>query len=518
MAYRRGPPLASQILEAMKLTITKKLFFTIILVTACVIGLIVLLTKVSIGNGFGRYLARVELRKVEPVARHIEKLYKEHGDWEFLETDPDLVWREMQRAMAPKEAMDEKRREELVTRADDDFGELSTPKTPHAPTRHHFLLFHPLGIPPHIMELLHRVSLFNADKNRLWGEGSANLTIANLPLTVDGKQVGYLALAPGTSLYSEIESNFVDEQNRNLLLIALAGFCAATIASMMLSSHLLAGIKALSKGTHKLASLDFSTRLDASSSDEIGELAKDFNFLAETLEKQDQKSKQWVSDTSHELRTPIAILRAQVEAFQDGVQQANPKTLAVLHKEIMSLSKLVDDLYWLARFDVGKLTDTLMPMDIIVCLQDVLFTFEERFKEKNLTVDTSDLFDGEIVINADRNRIKQVFMNLLENSLRYTDAGGIVKLSSDVTDRDVILKIEDSAPAVPRAALPQVFERFFRVESSRSRDFGGAGLGLAICKSIIEAHDGHIAAAPSVLGGLKIELKLPLAGNDKDAG
>ena len=117
------------------------------------------------------------------------------------------------------------------------------------------------------------------------------------------------------------------------------------------------------------------------------------------------------------------------------MQDANPKTLAVLHKEIMSLSKLVDDLYWLARFDVGRLTDTLVPMDIVVCLQDVLFTFEDRFKDKNITVDTTELAEG-----------------------------------------------------------------------------------LSICKSIIEAHDGTISAMPSVLGGLKIEIKLPLAGGDGHAG
>ena len=499
----------------MKLTITKKLFFTIMLVTACVIALIVVLTKASIGNGFGKYLAQVELRKVEPVARHLEKLYEKHGNWEFLESKQEVVWHEMQRAMVPEQTWQKSEKE-----PNHGFPPESdiTDGIPHPPHRHQFLLFHPLGIPPHIMELLHRVSIFNADKNRLWGEGSANINLANLPLTSGGKQVGYLALAPGASLYSEIESNFVDEQNKNLLLIAVIGFCVATVASVLLSNHLLAGIKALSKGTHELASLDFSTRLETTSSDEIGQLARDFNLLAETLEKQDQKSKQWISDTSHELRTPIAILRAQVEAFQDGVQDANPKTLAVLHKEIMSLSKLVDDLYWLARFDVGRLTDTLVPMDIVVCLQDVLFTFEDRFKDKNITVDTTELAEGDLVINADRNRIKQVFMNLLENSLRYTDPGGVVKLASTTLDEDVVLKIEDSAPAVPKAVLAQIFERFFRVESSRSRDYGGAGLGLSICKSIIEAHDGTISAMPSVLGGLKIEIKLPLAGGDGHAG
>lgn len=521
MAFQRDRPPVYQALDLMKLTITKKLFFTVILVTAAVIGMISFLMKESIGSGFGRYLAQVELRKVETVARRMETLYGRNGNWEFLDSDPDFVWHEMQRAMVPPN--DQAANGQMVGNfphhfSPEDFGKPST--VPHPPdvNRHRqYPLFHPLGIPPHIMELLHRVAIFNSDKNRIWGIPSASLNLASLPLTSNGKQIGYLALAPGPSLYSEIEASFVEEQNRNLVLIAFFGFLIATMASMALSKHLLSGIKALSKGTHRLATSDFSVRLDASSSDEIGQLAKDFNYLAQALQEQDEKSKQWVSDTSHELRTPIAILRAQVEAFQDGVQEINAKTLGVLHKEVMSLSKLVDDLYWLARFDVGKLTDKLMPMDLTACIQDVVLAFEERLKDRNISIDTSDLYEGDLVIAADSNRIKQVLINLLENSMRYTDTGGMVKITTEKADGKVVISCEDSAPAVPDALLAQIFERFFRVESSRSRDFGGAGLGLAICKSIVEAHGGTIVASHSMLGGLKITIELPQVGGPVNA-
>jgi two-component system sensor histidine kinase BaeS len=167
--------------------------------------------------------------------------------------------------------------------------------------------------------------------------------------------------------------------------------------------------------------------------------------------------------------------------------------------------------------------DTLMPMDICTCLHDAVSSFEDRFKDRNITVDTSELAESGLIINGDSNRIKQVFINLLENSLRYTDDGGTIKISSkkdhpQENPSQVVIRFEDSAPAVPQAVIEQIFERFFRVESSRSRDFGGAGLGLSISKSIVEAHNGAISAAPSVLGGLKIEIRLPLVGSGRAGG
>ncbi|MCC7528361.1 MAG: hypothetical protein IT342_07550 [Candidatus Melainabacteria bacterium] len=218
-----------------------------------------------------------------------------------------------------------------------------------------------------------------------------------------------------------------------------------------------------------------------------------------------------MADTSHELRTPIAILRAQVEAFQDGIQEVTPKTLQVLHTEIMGLSKLVDDLHWLARFDVGSLKHSFVPVDVVSTLQDVSDLFEERYAEKELTIDKSGITSESCTVYADNNRMRQVFINLLENSLRYTDKGGKLKFSIEKSPTAIVLRFDDSHPGIPDELMPKVFDRFFRVECSRSRELGGSGLGLAICKTIIEAHSGSINASKSDLGGIRIEIVLPTA-------
>jgi two-component system sensor histidine kinase BaeS len=227
--------------------------------------------------------------------------------------------------------------------------------------------------------------------------------------------------------------------------------------------------------------------------------------------EQDNNHKQWMADTSHELRTPIAILRAQVEAFQDGVQEVNPKTLQVLHSEIMGLSKLVDDLHWLSNLDVGNLKHSFVPLDVVSTLQDVADMFEERYAEKQVSIDTSGITGEACTVYADNNRMRQVFINLLENSLRYTDNGGKLKLSVEKSPSAVVLSFDDSEPGVSEELLPKIFDRFFRVEPSRSRELGGSGLGLAICRTIVEAHSGTISASKSELGGIKIQIVLPTA-------
>lgn len=229
------------------------------------------------------------------------------------------------------------------------------------------------------------------------------------------------------------------------------------------------------------------------------------------IESPESNHKQWMADTSHELRTPIAILRAQVEAFQDGVQEVNPKTLHILHSEIMGLSKLVDDLHWLSNLDVGNLKHSFVPLDVVSTLHDVADMFEDRYAQKDVTIDKSGITGEGCTVYADNNRMRQVFINLLENSLRYTDSGGTLKLSIEKSPSAVVLSFDDSKPGVPEEMLPKIFDRFFRVEPSRSRELGGSGLGLAICKTIVEAHSGTISASKSALGGIKIQIVLPTA-------
>lgn len=309
----------------------------------------------------------------------------------------------------------------------------------------------------------------------------------------------------------QLRQEFDNKQALELLLVAIAISATAFASSYYLARDLTEAVRTISEGTRKLVDGDVSTRIENQRSDEFGQLGNELNSLAASLDNQDQNHRQWMADTSHELRTPIAILRAQVEAFQDGVQEVTPKTLQVLHAEIMGLSKLVDDLHWLARFDVGNLKHSFIPLDVSSTLQDIADIFEERFAEKGLTIDNSGIVNESCTVYADSNRMRQVFINVLENSLRYTDSGGKLRLSMKKSPSAVTLRFDDSAPGIPDELIGKIFDRFFRVEASRSRELGGSGLGLAICKTIIEAHSGSITASKSDLGGIRIEIVLPTA-------
>ncbi len=317
-------------------------------------------------------------------------------------------------------------------------------------------------------------------------------------------------------LVSEIQSEFVSEQLRNLLMITVTAFGCAAVPTFLVSQYWLNGINTILQASRKLSSGDYSTRIEDKRQDELGELAREFNALAKALEEADQTQRQWVADTSHELRTPIAILRAQVEAFQDGVQAINAKTLTVLHNEVMALNKLVDDLHWLARHDVGQVQSRLNPTTLASSIRELVEGVKERFDAKKLTIDDTGLATVEtVMVNADVNRMRQVFSNLLENSFRYTNPGGTVKISGEANSTSLILRVDDSEPGVPAEMLPKMFDRFFRVEQSRSRSLGGSGLGLSICKNFVSEHGGTIEALPSPLGGVRMEIKLPIVAEEK---
>lgn len=261
--------------------------------------------------------------------------------------------------------------------------------------------------------------------------------------------------------------------------------------------------------------------------DEVGELVEGFNFLLARLEEAsaqkhqeerrrlaekeclEQSLRHWMADTSHELRTPIAVLRAQIEAIQDGIHAADAGTLSVLHRQVMGMSQLVDDLHTLARSDVGELNCQANPVTPLGLVDDTVTSFRERYAAAGLEITWGDCPDVEPVVLGDACRLVQVFANLLENSRRYSDAGGGLRICCDADDHLVRIVFEDSPPGVPADALPRLFERFYRVDGSRSRDRGGSGIGLAVCKSIVTAHGGSISAAASPLGGLRVTVTLP---------
>jgi len=233
------------------------------------------------------------------------------------------------------------------------------------------------------------------------------------------------------------------------------------------------------------------------------------NHLA--LVAAERAHRQWVADTSHELRTPITILGMHLEAMRDGVFPINETTLGVLSDTVNGMERLVRDLHQLAATDAGAHAYQLEPVDMADLIDEACAAFGASFLAHKLTLSQAVLTPFPVLVNADRQRLNQVLANLLGNTLRYTDEGGQARITLDLLDASRCrIRIDDSAPGVPDAALARMFERFFRVDESRSRAGGGSGLGLAICQGILQAHGGIVTAAHSELGGICVEIVLPL--------
>jgi two-component system sensor histidine kinase BaeS len=229
------------------------------------------------------------------------------------------------------------------------------------------------------------------------------------------------------------------------------------------------------------------------------------------MEHNEEARRRWVADISHELRTPLTFLRSQVEAILDGVRQPTTESVKAVHNEIMRFTRLVDDLYQLSMSDVGAQTYRKDEVAVSEVIQQAVSIFSPDFSAKSIALHCEAI--DNVTVFGDAERLRQLFGNLLDNSLKYTDPGGELRIRVCKDSGRVMIDFQDSAPGVPETELEKLFERLYRLESSRSRATGGAGLGLAICRNIVEAHEGTILAKPSPLGGVWIRVNLPCYGS-----
>ena len=231
--------------------------------------------------------------------------------------------------------------------------------------------------------------------------------------------------------------------------------------------------------------------------------------MAQALEKHQQTQQQWLVDISHELRTPLAILRGEIEAMQDGVRTVTPQGLDSLHMEVMHLSRIVRDLHDLSLIESRSFSSEPAAVNLQEILTETLDCFRTRLNQRGIRLDMHETIAGDILILADADRLKQVFSNLLENTLRYAKVPGVLKISLEAGSGELSASFEDSGPGVPEESLALLFDRLYRVDRARSREHGGSGLGLAICKSIVESFGGKIGASNSPTGGLKVSMVFP---------
>ena len=321
--------------------------------------------------------------------------------------------------------------------------------------------------------------------------------------------VGWLGLRKHERPTHHLDVEFIRQQSQTFYAIGSVALILAFVVTFVLSRHLLAPVKELEKGTRALISRRFDTRIAVKSHDELGQLAAGFNAMAQALEKHQQTQQQWLVDISHELRTPLAILRGEIEAMQDGVRTVTRQGLDSLHLEVMHLGRIVRDLHDLSLIESRNFSTEPAAINPLEILAETLECFRTRLNQRGIRLDMHETMEGDILILADADRLKQVFSNLLENTLRYSKVPGVLKISIEAGAGEFSASFEDSGPGVPEESLALLFDRLYRVDRARSREHGGSGLGLAICKSIVESFGGKIEASNSPAAGLKVSMVFP---------
>ena len=389
--------------------ITGKLFLAIF--ATCIVLLISMhwAVRISFERGFIDYIKRGNEQRLTMLGDALSEQYEQHGDWKFLRNNDRFIFQLLRTF--------ERDNDERPPGGPGPHGEPGPMPGPGPRP----------DMPPHGW----RTQFWVVDQQGRVLVGPR----APVPqdgtrrnIVVDGVSVGAVIASPVERLTRNTDINFDRQQKRTSWLIVALATLLAALATFPLARGLLAPVKRLVEGTHKLAAGDFSTRVTVTGGDELGRLAQDFNQLASTLERNQQMRRDLMADISHELRTPLAVLRGELEAIQDGVRKFTPDSISSLQAEVGTLTKLVDDLHQLSMSDEGALAYQKESVDLIALLEVAAGAFRERFASRGLTIGVS-LPDNAIVF-GDRDRLMQLFNNLLENSLRYTDSGGRLQIDA----------------------------------------------------------------------------------------
>ena len=452
-----------------------QLFLALLLASAVLVVLMAAIGSYRFDRGFLGYVNALERERLAPLVEALADGYAREDGWDWIAGD-ERVWRETLR---------------------ESLGRRSGRRPPErGSTRRR----------PFVPDLL----LADAEGRPLVGRRSPDGPAAWLPIEVGGATVGRLRHRSMERLPGGLDAAFAASQQRGFLLAALAMVPVSALLAIGLAGRVVRPLTDVADAVERIGRGEYAHRLPAARRDELGALSRDINRLAATLESSLEARRRWLAEISHELRTPVAVLRGELEAIQDGVQALDAEAVDSLHAETLRLARLIDDLHALTLSDAGALDyrfERLALGEVVVGRIDAGGA-AARAAALDLELRGA---DEPLPVHGDRQRLGQLVDNLLQNSLRYTDPGGRVRATLSREAGRAVLDWSDSAPGVDAEHLSRLFEPLYRAEASRSRDAGGDGLGLAIASRIVEAHGGTIAARAADLGGLAVRVELPLA-------
>jgi len=356
-------------------------------------------------------------------------------------------------------------------------------------------------------------ALLDVNKNLIVGNHPKEFDYNQIEITVENNIVGYLVASKRKRLSAGYEVDFIEQQQMYLWIIALVVMIFVVLVTLPLTRHLVEPLKLIARGMHKLTQGDYQHTIDLKRRDELGELSRDYNELALTLAENETARKRWLANISHELRTPVAILRGELEAMLDDVRPLTKSNITSASDEVRHLQRLIEDLHQLTSADVGGMRYQKEHQALTLLLTAEFNKYESYLADAGIKLSFENIND-DLIIYGDKTRLCQLFENIINNAIKYAKSTQLkISLSLDEVNDKRFAKVvfEDNGIGVDDSHLENLFDYLYRVDHSRNRKDGGAGLGLSICRQIVMAHQGEISAKHAKLGGLAIIIKLPIS-------
>lgn len=323
------------------------------------------------------------------------------------------------------------------------------------------------------------------------------------PIEVEGKVVGYLLTSNGPR-----EQEFIESLNQSIFWAGGLASLVAILLGVLLTRAVVRPLRIVRDAAKRIGAGDFAHRVPLSGGDEVGELARQFNEMAAALQRDEELRRTMMADIAHELRTPVSIIRGQVEALQDGVFELSLDNVAPIYDQSLLLGRLIDDLRDLALAEAGRLPLERNELALGRLLSRVVDAFQAQARAKQIEL-SADLPRDELFVYGDAQRLEQVVSNLLSNALRYTPKDGKVRVRAWAEAGRACFAVQDTGVGLASEELAHLFERFYRADRARTRAEGGTGLGLVIVRQLVEAHDGQIAVQSSPGQGTTFTVCLP---------
>ena len=460
----------------MKYSIRTKLSVTYALVALICVLLISILTNVLLEKQFRDYIVNKQTIQNEEISKQISRKYMGDGVWDVQGIENvGLI------------ALDEG----LIIKVEDSFNNSVWDATVHN-----------LGL---CTAMLDHISANMTSRYPNWKgdyvENSYKLVSGSE--IVGTVEIGYY----GPFFFNDNELAFINTLNILLVFVGICSLLAALVLGHFMSRRLTKPIAKAVNFAKSISEGDYKNRIiNKDNTKELLQLTDTLNNLADTIEENEVMQKRLTSDVAHELRTPLTTLQSHIEAMMDGIWEPDKQRLEGLHGEIVRITKIVGDLESLTRLEDGNNSIKKEKFNVTNHIKCIVKSLEYKMKDKLANIEVK---GPKVYIDADKDKLSQVLINIISNSLKYIDKGGTIKINISENDQWTNISINDNGIGIGSEDLPHIFERFYRSDKSRNRETGGSGIGLTIAKALVDAHKGTIEVKSKFGEGAEFIIKLP---------